>query len=296
MGRAFAKDSQRLSKDVRNSTAGVSGKLQRTQGDAHGRGNPDGGGSADGEILDRRDDVAPVRQGQVADLSRKGLLVDEDDGVVGPENGSDHDPDSIFLSRSLTSCGLALPLVSLHHLADEEGKELVLACPVLGELRRVFRHGLLDGLYDGPLVGDLGEALLLDDVGGLLRGLVHLLEDFLGDLAADGPVLDEADHLGQVVGGDGAFPDVALLLVEIAQQIAHDPVADDLGLAAELHRLFIIVGQGPAGRQHARIVGGDAVLPDEAVLLRQRELGQRLADLLDPLVDDQTGTRSGSGK
>src|ERR1700749_3500561 len=32
----------------------------------------------------------------------------------------------------------------LHHLADEESEELVLAGAVLGELRRVLRHDLLD--------------------------------------------------------------------------------------------------------------------------------------------------------
>jgi len=90
---------------------GCLGKLQGAQGDSHGSGHPDGRGAADGEVPDGPDHVAPVREGQVVHLARQGLLVDEHDGVVGPEDGPDHDPVSIFLSRSLTSCGLALPLV-----------------------------------------------------------------------------------------------------------------------------------------------------------------------------------------
>jgi len=87
----------------------------------------------------------------------------------------------------------------------------------------------------------------------------------------------------------GAVLDVASLLVEIAQQVPHDPVADDLGLAAEPHGLFVEVGQGPRRGQHARVVDRDAVLLDEAVLLLELQLGERPADLLDPLLGDHDG-------
>src|SRR6185437_2840312 len=58
--------------------------------------------------------------------------------------------------------GVRLAAGSLHHLADEETEQLVLAGAILGELRRALRHNLLDRSRDGGAVGDLAQALRFD--------------------------------------------------------------------------------------------------------------------------------------
>ncbi len=106
-------------------------------------------------------------------------------------------PCSFFFSSSLTAAGFALPLARLHHLADEEAEDLLLAAAVLLDLAGVGGDDLVDDLLDGAAVGDLLEALLGDDGVGVLAALPHLLEDGLGDLAGDGAVVDALQHPGE---------------------------------------------------------------------------------------------------
>ena len=69
-----------------------------------------------------------------------------------------------LLQEVVDELGIGLPLGRLHHLADEEAEDLLLAGPVLGELRRgssPMTSAIVCG--QGALVGDLDEPLLLDD-------------------------------------------------------------------------------------------------------------------------------------
>ena len=77
------------SKAARKAVGGGGVDRTRAQGDPHRRGDADGRGAADREILDRRDDLAVVGAGDIPLRERQGPLVDHDDGVVLPENGAD---------------------------------------------------------------------------------------------------------------------------------------------------------------------------------------------------------------
>src|ERR1700742_4663556 len=91
----------------------------------------------------------------------------------------------LLLQQLVESSRIRLALRGLHDLADEEAEQLVLARPIVGELPRVGSHDGLDSLLDRRLVGDLFQALLLDDRVGALVLLPHRLQHVLRDLAAD---------------------------------------------------------------------------------------------------------------
>ena len=67
---------------------------------------------------------------------------------------------------------------------------------------------LVDRRLDGAGVGDLPQALLLDDRGGGLAGLHHLGEHVLGDAAGDGVVGDEIDQPAERLGRDRRCRDI----------------------------------------------------------------------------------------
>src|ERR1044071_1866760 len=94
----------------------------------------------------------------------------------------------LLLQQVVELRGICLAAGGLHDLADEEAEQLVLARAVIGELARILRHDLVDGLLDGAGVGDLLEALRLDDGVRVLALGPHGLEHVLGDLARDGVV------------------------------------------------------------------------------------------------------------
>ena len=63
------------------------------------------------------------------------------------------------------------------------------------------QHGVDRG-FDRAGVGDLAQALLLDDRAGVGAGLDHLGEHVLGDAAGDRAVGDEVDQLAKLLGRD----------------------------------------------------------------------------------------------
>src|SRR6185436_5398142 len=69
----------------------------------------------------------------------------------------------LFLEQLVELRGVRLSARRLHHLSYEVAEQLVLARAVIGELARIFRHDVVDGLFDRPGIGDLLEALRLDD-------------------------------------------------------------------------------------------------------------------------------------
>ena len=63
--------------------------------------------------------------------------------------GSTGQPRELLLQQLVELRRVGLAAGGLHHLADEEAEQLVLAGAVLGELARVLRHHLVDGALDG---------------------------------------------------------------------------------------------------------------------------------------------------
>src|SRR5688572_32655311 len=85
----------------------------------------------------------------------------------------------LLLEQLVQLRGVRLAAGGLHDLADEDAEQLVLARTVVGELAGILRHHLVDGLLDGAGVGDLLEALRLDDRIRLLALSPHRLEHVL---------------------------------------------------------------------------------------------------------------------
>src|SRR5262245_38582807 len=93
---------------------------------------------------------------------------------------------SQLLLQQLVELGrIGLPARGLHHLANEEAKQLVLATAVVGKLTGVLRHHLIDRLFDRGGIRDLPQAFLFDDRVSALARRPHPLEHFLGDLPGD---------------------------------------------------------------------------------------------------------------
>ena len=76
---------------------------------------------------------------------------------------------------------ISLALHGLHHLADEETEQFVLAAAIFGDLVGVGGDHVGDGRVDRSGVAGLLEAALLDDPGRVVAGFEHDLEDLLGE-------------------------------------------------------------------------------------------------------------------
>ncbi|CRR45324.1 hypothetical protein PAERUG_E16_London_17_VIM_2_04_14_05465 [Pseudomonas aeruginosa] len=164
------------------------------------------------------------------------------------------------------------------------------------DLLGVGRQHLVEHLLDGATVGDLLQALGLDDLVGGTLAVGHGFEDHLGDLAGDGVVLDAQDHAAQLLGGHRGLLDLQAVLVEQAAQLDHHPVGRQLGVAADALDLLEVVGHLAAGGQHAGIVGGQAVLALEAFALLHRQFRQLLAQLRQVLGFDDHRQQVGTGE
>ena len=90
---------------------------------------------------------------------------------------------------------------------------------------------------------------------------VHLLEDVLGDLAADGPVVDQRDEPRQAAGRDGRGCDrrpsspLSSRRSSLSDPVGHAPSALRVGP----HGLLEVVGERPSLREELGVVGGEAV-------------------------------------
>src|SRR3546814_14860731 len=76
----------------------------------------------------------------------------------------------LFLQQAIQSIRIGLALRRTHGLADEEAEQLVLAGAIFGELAGILRHHVVDRGDDRGLVGDLHQALGIDDVVEIGRG------------------------------------------------------------------------------------------------------------------------------
>src|SRR5487761_549072 len=112
----------------------------------------------------------------------------------------DYSTGKLLLEQLVQLSWIGLALCRLHHLPDEEAEELVLAGAVVGEPPRVPGHYFFDGALDGAGIGDLPEALRLDDGVGALTARPHGLEHFLGDLAGDRLIGDARQQARQARG------------------------------------------------------------------------------------------------
>ena len=154
----------------------------------------------------------------------------EDEAADAIRIGHRYQPASFFFKSSLSCAGLALPPVAFIDLADEEAEQLVLARAVIGELPRILRHHIVDGLLDRAGIGDLLEALGLDDGVGVLALGPHGLEHVLGDLSRDGVVGDAAEQSREARRVDAALADLQVVFIERRRERARHPVGGELGL------------------------------------------------------------------
>ncbi len=88
-------------------------------------------------------------------------------------------------------------------------------------------------------------------------------------------------QLAQRAGAHRRVRDLKAALVERAEEIAHHPVASELGVAALGHGLEII-GARLLIHEHAGIIGRELVLRDEARLLGVGQLRETCLDRLNP--------------
>ncbi len=138
--------------------------------------------------------------------------------------------------------------------------------------------------FDGRSVRDLDQPFFPDDGLRRLAGVGHLVEDRLGDLSADGPLVDELQEAPQIGRRDRRFLDGLALGIEPPQQRPHDPVAHGLGLGEGLETGFEVIGQLLAGGEDLGVVGGQAEGRYKPFFSRLGQLRQGLADRLDPVV------------
>ena len=94
----------------------------------------------------------------------------------------------------------------------------------------------VDEAFEFAGVGDLHEALFLDDRGRRFAGFGHDVEDVLADLAADLAFLDLAEELNEVIGGDAGFQGLLVhpAFVLDPEHFAEHPVAHGPRLAGRL--------------------------------------------------------------
>ena len=149
-----------------------------------------------------------------------------------------------------------------------------------------------DDPFDLPGVGDL-PPLLLEDLGRVRAGRVHRVEELFRHLAADRPLGQQIQHGPQPLGGDGALGDLLPILVQPTQELHHDPVADDLGIAVRLDAGLVVGGQLLACGEDARVVVRNPILPHEARALGLGQLGQTASDLVHPGRLDHQGHQVG---
>ena len=176
--------------------------------------------------------------------------------------------------------GVGFAAGGFHDLADEppEGLRLVLH---LGDLFGVGGDDLVHDLFDGAGVGDLFEAVRLDDGGGFALACEHPHKDILGDLAADRVVGDQRDETAEGGRGDRAFGKLEAFLVEVAEEFLRDPVGGAFGIAA-LGDDFELLCRLEVGCQNARVLAREAILLFEPRAPLVGSPVQPCADFLDP--------------
>ena len=110
-----------------------------------------------------------------------------------------------FSTRSeFTTAGFARPPVAFITWPTRNPIAAFLPALVVRHHLRLGGQHLVHDAGERPRVRHLGQPLARHDGLGRLPGAVHLLEDVLGDPAADRPVVDQREQAAQVRRRDGA--------------------------------------------------------------------------------------------
>ncbi len=164
----------------------------------------------------------------------------------------------------------------LHGLPDQRVEGLFLAGTELLDRLLVGGEDPIHQRFDGADIGDLLQALLLDDlIGRTTLAVPEGLENLLRDVVRDRVVGDARDQAGELRRVERGIGDFELLAVEARSQFAHDPVGDQLGAggAGLANRDAEEISHGARAREDRRIIGGQAVLGLQALLHGLRQLG-----------------------
>ena len=202
----------------------------------------------------------------------------------------------------MTCAGLALPFVAAHRLADERVERLLLAGLNSATDRRIRGDDVVDDLLDRARVGDLLQALPLDDGVGRALAATHIASNTsLAILPEIVPSRDPREQAGQRAGATGAAAMSSSALVERGGDLAHAPSSRRASPARRRRR-----ARAPRPRSSRRgratrgerggVVGRQAVLAREARAHRLRQLRQRRAHASIHASSMTSGGRSGSGK
>ena len=124
----------------------------------------------------------------------------------------------------------------------------------------------------------------------------HLLENNLRLLAGDGAVVDALEHPDQQRRRHLAGADADPLAVEIAAEIAEDPVGRRLGWGAGGDAGVEVMGDLLLGDEDLGIARRQAQLGHEALHLGDRQFREGGAHRLDPLAGDLDGDEVGIGE
>ena len=89
--------------------------------------------------------------------------------------------------------------------------------------------------------------------------------------------------------GDGGFVRAVVRLIQFPHEIAHDPVADGLGLGEQRNGSLEVIAQGARGDENVGVVGRQIVLRHEALAPRVGQFGDGLPHPVDPLRRDVQG-------
>ncbi len=117
-----------------------------------------------------------------------------------------------------------------HDLADEEPEQLIFTAAVIRKLLGVGGDHGVDHALDRGGIGDLLEALRLDDGVRRLAFGPHGFEYILGDFARNRRIDDARQQSAQCRGRHPRRGDLHIVAIERARQFAHDPIGRKFGM------------------------------------------------------------------
>ena len=185
------------------------------------------------------------------------------------------------LQRVVDYLRIGLPARRAHHLADEEFEDALVSAAVLGDVVGILLDHLAAHALDLASVLNLRQALSLDDRAGRFSGLEHFGEDLFAAGAGDAARFHPVDQFGERGRRNGAGLDIAIGVVEAAQQLRLDPAGGGLGGCAGLDGALVIAGQGAGGGQPFSVIGRESIFGGEALAPRRGQFGHGSGNLID---------------
>src|SRR5690606_19801455 len=178
--------------------------------------------------------------------------------------------------------GVGLPAGGLHDRTDDGAGCLDLAAADLVGDVRVGGQGLVDGGEQRAVVGDDLHAAGNDDLLRAALSREHAFEHLPGELVVDPPGVHERLQLGDLGRGDGQLLELDPLGPGGAGELAHPPLAGGGGVGTGGDGgLDEVDRPGVDDVAHLRVAVAPLLL--EPAPADAGQLGQGLADLLDPL-------------